>query len=354
MAKFVNSLIGTFSLLFLSGIGCCWASNNVFADVSHAGYSASESTAKIGSVRGESGNGIYRGEAMAQVIDLSGGSSTGDMRPSFNSAQSYEVSEASKGRSGTLGDSENNNGNHSSSVPTTDVSKGRTGSLGEKADDSTETSGPDTSTNGTDDGDETEVAKRPNEPVVDSENDISISGDASCEEATQNFLIEYPDIRIEISAIDQNYLEHASIQNVCYKDGKFSSCNFDFELYPNNLKTVCTDHGGNFYRTEHSIQCHNPSTMESLYYQFDHYPSCFSTACEDQNSKQLVERRINAITESMSDYLGMPCLADEDILKQATFEEIFKESSGYTRSSGQHWIRFVVPFISSFLLIYFI
>lgn len=169
----------------------------------------------------------------------------------------------------------------------------------------------------------------------------------SCEEDTENLLSVNEDIRLELSAIDLQYLENASIENVCDRDGKFSSCDFDFRVYPSNLQMVCKNHGGNFYRTEHSIQCHNTNTMESLYYQFDHYPSCFSAACEDTDAKRLLTNRIDFITRAMSEYLKMSCFADDDILR-------FANDASSIESSGSKilWYSTKVFFAVPFVLIY--
>ncbi len=155
-------------------------------------------------------------------------------------------------------------------------------------------------------------------------------GHASCIEETEDLLAAYEDIRLELSAIDQQYLENASIENVCTKDGEVSNCNFDFRNYPSNLESVCNNRGGNFYVTEHSIQCHNPSKMESLYYQFDHYPSCCSESCERNDRNDLLTGRIDSITEAMSEFLEMSCFADFDILRHANETISFLDSAGST------------------------
>ena len=171
----------------------------------------------------------------------------------------------------------------------------------------------------------------PKEARTPAANDLEISNiyyseSASCEENTENLFSVYEDIRSEISDIDQRYLENASVENACNQDGRLSTCKFDFLLYPSNLETVCTMHGGNFYLSEHSIQCHDHNTAESLYYQFDHYPSCFSIACEDSDTKRLVTERIGYITQRMSEYLQMSCYADEDILRYANDASSHKSS----------------------------
>mmetsp|Transcript_152 Transcript_152/g.381 ORF Transcript_152/g.381 Transcript_152/m.381 type:complete len:283 (+) Transcript_152:72-920(+) len=149
----------------------------------------------------------------------------------------------------------------------------------------------------------------------------------SCVEDTENTFALNEDIRLELSAIDTRYLESASIENACNRDGKISNCDFDFRLLPNKLQEVCEKDGDNFYETEHSIQCHNPSTKESLYYQYDHYPSCFSAACEQIDVKQLVAGRIDSITQTLAEYLEMSCFADDDILRQANDASLI-ESAG--------------------------
>jgi hypothetical protein len=175
-------------------------------------------------------------------------------------------------------------------------------------------------------------------------NSIEFSEHTSCEEDTENLLEVNEDIRLELSVIDQHYLENASIENACNREGKISSCNFDFREYPSNLQMVCEKHGGNFYRTEHSIQCYDLSTMESLYYQFDYYPSCFSAFCGEIDAKRLVIERIDSITQTMSEFLEMTCFADDDILRSANDASLI-ESSGSKRS--WQWIQAfsVVPFL---------
>jgi len=153
-------------------------------------------------------------------------------------------------------------------------------------------------------------------------------GHASCLEETEDLLAAYEDIRLELSAIDQQYLENASIENVCVQDGEVSNCNFDFRNYPSNLESVCNNRGGNFYVTEHSIQCHNPSTIGSLYYQFDHYPSCCSESCERNDRNDLLTGRIDSITEAMSEFLQMSCFADYDILRHANETSSLLDSAG--------------------------
>ena len=164
-----------------------------------------------------------------------------------------------------------------------------------------------------------------------------LSEHGSCADDTEYLLAAYEDIRLELSAIDEQYLENASIEDVCVRDGKSSNCNFDFRKYPSNLETICNNRGGSFYLTEHSIQCHNPSTMERLYYQFDHYPSCCSELCERSDANGLLTERIDSITEVMSEYLQMSCFADYDILRHANDSSSLLESSGSFRRS-QHWL----------------
>jgi len=176
----------------------------------------------------------------------------------------------------------------------------------------------------------------------------SIEPASSCAEDTERLLILNEDIRLELSAIDIEYLENASIQNVCKRDGQFSNCKFDFRLFPNELQKVCEKHGGSFDETEHSIQCHNPSTKESLYYQFDHYPSCFSEACEKTDANQLVAEQIKSISQSMSEYLEMSCFADDDILRYANGASSM-ESSGMKRS----WHGIQIFPVAAFLLTHF-
>jgi hypothetical protein len=175
-------------------------------------------------------------------------------------------------------------------------------------------------------------------------NTIDYSGLRSCDEDTEDLLSMNADIRMELSAIDLQYLENASIENVCNRDGKFSSCDFDFGLYQSNLQMVCKNHGGNFYSTEHSIQCQNQITMEKLYYQFDHFPSCFAAACEEMDAKRLLTERINSITQTMSEYLDTPCFADDDILRHANDASLV-ESPGSIRS--RQWVNVfaIAPFL---------
>ena len=168
----------------------------------------------------------------------------------------------------------------------------------------------------------------------------------SCAEDTEYLLAAYEDIRLELSAIDEQYLENASIEDVCVRNGKISSCNFDFREYPSNLESVCNNRGGNFYSTEHSIQCHNPITMERLYYQFDHYPSCCSEICERRDANGLLTKRIDSITNIMSEFLQMSCFADYAILRQANDASSIVESSGDTQRSRQ-WLQilYIMPFL---------
>jgi len=138
---------------------------------------------------------------------------------------------------------------------------------------------------------------------VEDTNIVALAEPASCAQDTERLLNMNEDIRFELSAIDIEYLENGSIQNVCKRDGKSSNCIFDFRLFPNELQRVCENHGGNFDETEHAIQCHDSNTKESLYYQFDHYPSCFSAACEKTDAKQFAAKRIDSITQTLSEYL---------------------------------------------------
>ena len=162
-----------------------------------------------------------------------------------------------------------------------------------------------------------------------------LSPHGTCDEDTEFLLDSYEDIRLELWAVDQQYLENASIENACVRDGQNSNCNFDFRRYPSNLETVCNNHGGNFFRTEHSIQCHNPSTMERLYYQFDHYPSCCSELCEMTDANRLLTERIDSITELMSEYLDMTCFADSDILRHANDSTLLLGVSGSAQRPWQ-------------------
>jgi len=173
-------------------------------------------------------------------------------------------------------------------------------------------------------------------------------GHASCIEETEDMLAAYEDIRMELMSIDQQYLENASVENVCVKDGKISNCNFDFREYPSNLESVCNNRGGNYYKTEHSIQCHNPSTMESLYYQFDHYPSCCSSNCEQNDANNLLSGRIDSITDVMSDFLQMSCFADYDILRHAndgSSIHALENSSSSTQRSWRWTLLSALPFL---------
>mmetsp|Transcript_26499 Transcript_26499/g.62036 ORF Transcript_26499/g.62036 Transcript_26499/m.62036 type:complete len:277 (-) Transcript_26499:39-869(-) len=181
-------------------------------------------------------------------------------------------------------------------------------------------------------------------------NTVDISdGHALCVEDTESIISLNEDIRLELSAIDTRYLENASIDNVCDRDDKYSNCNFDFRLFPNKLQNVCQQYGDEFFETEHSIQCHNPITKESLYYQFDHYPSCFSAFCKQEDVKQLLARRIDAITQAMEEYLDMSCFADDDILRHAD-DTILIESSGIQRS----WAGIEMFPIATSLLLFFL
>jgi len=173
---------------------------------------------------------------------------------------------------------------------------------------------------------------------------MDVSENLSCEENTENLLDTNADIRFELSAIDIQYLENGSIENACDRDGNFFNCKFDFLSYPNNLQAVCNNHMGRFYGTEHSIQCHNPNTMESLYYQFDHYPSCFSAACEQNDVTRLVLERIDTIAEAISNYLDMSCLVDDDILRNANIASLI-DSSGCKILSYWAWVFPVLLFL---------
>lgn len=185
--------------------------------------------------------------------------------------------------------------------------------------------------------------------------DIS-GGHALCVEDTESIISVNEDIRLELSAIDTRYLENASIEKVCDEDGTNSNCNFDFRLFPNKLQSVCERDGDDFYETEHSIQCHNSMTKESLYYQFDHYPSCFSTYCKHDDVKQLLAGRIDSMTKAMSEYLDMTCYADDDILRHANdagSTDASLTDASLTESSGvrKSWVGIQMVPVAALLLI---
>ena len=168
---------------------------------------------------------------------------------------------------------------------------------------------------------------------------INYSRHPSCQEDNEDLIGMYEDIRTELATVDLQYLENASIEDVCSRNGNFRSCNFNFQEYPSNLEMVCNNHGAIFYLTEHSIQCHDLRTMENLYYQFDHYPSCFSAVCEERDAKGLVKERIDHITRSMSEYLDMYCFADEEILRHANDESLTAESSSGRTTISWRWLQ---------------
>jgi hypothetical protein len=147
--------------------------------------------------------------------------------------------------------------------------------------------------------------------------EIALNETTTCTKDTERLLIANEDIRMELSIINIQYLENASIRKACKRDETFSNCIFDFRLFPNELKSVCENHGGSYDETEHSIQCNKRSTKESLYYQFDHYPSCMSTTCEIADMTKMVSERIDLISRNIGEYLGFDCLADEEILRHA-------------------------------------
>lgn len=200
-------------------------------------------------------------------------------------------------------------------------------------------------------GDQLSEAAQSSGSAIGDANIVGLAEPASCAQDTERLLNMNENIRLELSAIDIQYLENASIQNVCKRDGKISNCNFDFRLFPNELQMVCENYGGNFDETEHSIQCHDPNTKESLYYQFDHYPSCFSVACEKTDGKQFVAKRIDSITQALSEYLGMACFADDDILRYANdASSIAIESSGI--KSSLHGIQ-MFPVAALLMMLHF-
>ncbi|MGK3739368.1 MAG: hypothetical protein ACI8RD_009240 [Bacillariaceae sp.] len=185
--------------------------------------------------------------------------------------------------------------------------------------------------------------------------EISLNETTTCTKDTERLLIANEDIRMELSIINIQYLENASIQKACKRDGTFSNCRFDFRLFPNELKSVCENHGGSYYETEHSISCNKRSTKESLYYQFDHYPSCMSTTCEMADMTKMVSERIEFISQNIGEYLGFDCLADEEILRHANDYDYDNYASSAERtgmkniSSWLWWIQRIA--VTIFLLL---
>jgi hypothetical protein len=182
----------------------------------------------------------------------------------------------------------------------------------------------------------------------DTNDDTSFYENMSCGDGTEFLLDLNEDIRFELSFVDSRYLENGGIGQVCVQDGKHSDCKYNFRSYPNKLQYVCEKDGGSFHETEHSIECHNPQTEESLYYQFDHYPSCFSVACEKADVTQHMSERILSISEQLSEHLDMTCFFDDDILKHAG-DSVFLKSAG--TSILWHGIRVFTVVTTSILLL---
>jgi len=142
-----------------------------------------------------------------------------------------------------------------------------------------------------------------------------ISGRSSCLEASQS-LIANEDVRYELSSINHFYLENASIQKACTQESKSDlECKLNFRLASNELNEVCESNGGTYQEREHSIQCHNLETKESLYYQFDHFPGCYSVACEKADIDQFANLQIDTVKRALEQDSGMKCYADFDILR---------------------------------------
>jgi len=310
MAKLMLPIVNTLGIIiFLSIIDSSLClSDNIFADVGDADHSY---TINYTSSRGKSrSGGLEATESAGSDVDISNGIYRGEASV-YAPERDDELHEA-----GSTGDAMNisNEGGASTDSPSPER--------------------------------EDQVVSELAGNVGGDTNDNIFSEPTSCEEDTENLLEVNEDIRSELSVIDQHYLEHAGIENACTRNGKSSSCDFDFRDYPSNLQMVCKNDGGIFYRTEHSIQCYDLNTMESLYYQFDYYPSCFSAFCGEIDARRLVTERIDSITETMSEFLEMTCFADDDILRFANDASLMIESSGSSRRSW-HWIQLVsvVPFL---------
>ncbi len=145
------------------------------------------------------------------------------------------------------------------------------------------------------------------------------SGVSSCAEASET-LIAQEDLRWELQDINVDYLENASIEKACspsIANQDDLSCDFDFGLFRNNLNEVCGNHGGVYDEREHSIQCHNPKTLQQLYYQFDHFPNCFPASCERSELETMMRRQIDSVRRALEIDSGMTCYADYDILRHA-------------------------------------
>lgn len=182
----------------------------------------------------------------------------------------------------------------------------------------------------------------------DTNDDTTFYQNMSCADGTEFLLDLNEDIRFELSFVDSRYLENGGIGQVCVQDGKHSECDYNFRSYPNKLQYVCEKDGGSFHETEHSIQCHNPQTEESLYYQFDYYPSCFSVACEKADVAQRMAERLISISEQLSEQLDMACFFDDDILKHAG-DPFFLENVG--TSVSWHGIRIFTVVTTSLLVL---
>jgi hypothetical protein len=138
----------------------------------------------------------------------------------------------------------------------------------------------------------------------------------SCSDESE-ILIENEDIRIELMAINMQYLENGSTLKACQRTGLESDCRLDFTNYPNNLQQVCGDNGGIYAEREHSIQCRNSATDEELYYQFDHYPYCFPQSCDTVDVSKMISIHIDGVKRALEEHSGMLCLSDWEILEHA-------------------------------------
>jgi hypothetical protein len=316
MAKLMLPFVNTLGfIIFLSVIDSSFAlSNNIFADVGDADADADQSyTISYTSSRGKSrSGGLEPTESAGNDVDISNGIYRGEASVYTPERDNHELHEAGSTR-GAINSS--NEGGASTDSPSP-----------ERVD---------------------QVVSELNTwDVGGNTNNNVFSEPTSCKEGTENLLEMNEDIRSELSVIDRQYLEHAGIENACIRDEKISTCDFDFRDYPSNLQMVCENDDGIFYRTEHSIQCYDLSTMESLYYQFDYYPSCFPAFCGEIDVKRLVTERIDSITETMSEFLEMTCFADDDILRLANDASLIVESSGSSNRLW-HWIQLVsvLPFL---------
>lgn len=153
-------------------------------------------------------------------------------------------------------------------------------------------------------------------PESSVESTLSFTSLTSCYDDSEA-LIEHEDVRMELMAINMQYLEHGSTLKACTRDGKESVCRLDFSLYHSNLHEVCEEHGGLYAEREHSIQCHNSDTDEELYYQFDNHPYCFPMSCDSVDVNKMITLHIDGVKRALEDHSGMHCLSDWEILVDA-------------------------------------